>query len=140
MATHGHLGEFDANKDDWKSYTERAKQYFAAKDIEEAAKKCTVLNSACGPATYRIIKDVLHPSQPSTVSFDTIVTKMSDYFLPVPNKIAQHCQFFSRIWRPHESISEYVAQIKQLAEYCKFGDTLDVMLWDRLVARVDNLK
>ena len=26
MASHGHLGEFDASKDDWTSYIERARQ------------------------------------------------------------------------------------------------------------------
>ena len=92
-----------------------------------------VLINACGPATYRIIKDVLTPEAPSTVDFDTIVEKLTQYFQPVPNQIAQHCKFFSRTGRPHESIAEYVAQLKKLVEHCQFGDKLNEMLRDCLV-------
>ena len=140
MASHGHLGEFDASKDDWTSYIERAQQYFAANDIDSPAKMHAVLISACGPATYRIIKDVLTPEAPSTVDFDTIVEKLTQHFQPVPNQIAQRCKFFSHIRRPHESIAEYVAQLKKLVEHCQFGDKLNEMLRDRLVCGVANVK
>ena len=97
MASHGHLGEFDASKDNWTSYIERAQQYFAANDIDGPAKMHAVLISAYGPATYRIIKDVLTPETPSTVDFDTIVEELTQHFQPVPNQIAQCCKFFSCI-------------------------------------------
>ena len=53
MAKHGHLGEFDIARGDWKSYVERAKQYFAANDVTGEAKQRAILLSACGDATYR---------------------------------------------------------------------------------------
>ena len=95
MASHRHLGEFDVSKDDLTLYFERARQYFAANDKDSPAKMRAVLISACGPATYRIIKDVLTPEAPSTVDFDTIVEKLTQHFQPVPNQIAQCCKFFS---------------------------------------------
>ena len=67
--------------------------------IEEGNKRNI---SACGPATYRIINDVLTPEALSTVDFDTIVEKLTQHFQPVPNQIAQHCKFFSRTRHPHE--------------------------------------
>ena len=85
MAVHGHLGEFDAGKDDWKSYIERAKQYFEANNIEDAGKKRAVLLSACGAATYRKIKDLLTPKAPSETTFDEIVEKMTKHLQPVPS-------------------------------------------------------
>ena len=115
MASHGHLGEFDASKDDWTSYIEKAQQYFTAIDIDSPAKMRAVFISACGPATYRIIKDVLTPEAPSTLDFYTIVEKLTQHFQPVPNQIAQRCKFFSRTERPHKSIAEYVAQLKKLS-------------------------
>ena len=81
-----------------------------------------VLISACGPATYRIIKDVLTPEAPSTVDFDAIAEKLTQHFQTVPNQIAQHCKFFSLTGRPHQLIAEYVAQLKKLVEHCQFGD------------------
>ena len=80
MASHGHIGEFDASKDDLTSYIARAQQYFAANDIDSPAKVSVVLISAHGPATYIIIKDVLTPEAPSTVDFDTIVEKLTKHF------------------------------------------------------------
>ena len=64
MAKHGSLGEFDHTKGDWKSYVERAKQYFLANDITDEDKQRAILLSCCGDATYRTIKDVMSPQAP----------------------------------------------------------------------------
>ena len=38
MAKHGSIGEFDSDRETWKSYTERLTQYFTANDVESADK------------------------------------------------------------------------------------------------------
>ena len=35
--------------------------------------------------------------------------------------------------KPNETISDFVAQLRKLSEYCEFGDTLEDMRRDRLV-------
>ena len=52
MAKHGSIGEFDGDRETWKSYTERLTQYFTANDVESAAKQRAILLSVCGPTTY----------------------------------------------------------------------------------------
>ena len=136
MAVHGHLGEFEASKDDWKSYIERAKQYFTANEVTSAAKKRAILLSACGPVTYRVIRDVLTPEAPTDVALDVLIEKMSKHFQPTPSEIVQRFRFNTRVRRPHETVATYVAQLKQLAEHCNFGDTLEQMLRDRLVCGI----
>lgn len=136
MALHGKLGEFTSGKEDWKSYTERLTQYFAANDIDDVAKQRAILISSCGAATYRLMKDVLSPTSPSEVAFAAIVTTMGAHFQPPPSEIMQRFRFNSRIRRPHETVATYLAQLKQLAEYCKFGVTLSPMLRDRLVCGI----
>ena len=37
-----------------------------------------------------------------------------------------------------ESVSSYVAELRSLAVFCKFGATLEVMLRDRLVCEINN--
>ena len=37
-----------------------------------------------------------------------------------------------------ESIATYVASVRQLSEFCEFGDTLEAMLRDRLVCGVND--
>ena len=80
MAKHGHFGEFDIARGDWKLYVERAKQYFAANDVTGEVKGRAILLSACGDATYRRIKDVLHPQAPGETSFKTIIEKVTKHF------------------------------------------------------------
>ena len=49
MAKHGSIGEFDSDRETWKSYTEQLTQYFAANDVESADKQHAILLSVCGP-------------------------------------------------------------------------------------------
>ena len=54
MATHGSVGEFNPDREDWISYTERLTQYFVANGIsEEGEKRKAILLSSCGAATYQ---------------------------------------------------------------------------------------
>ena len=136
MAQHGKLGEFENGKEDWKSYTERLAQYFKANDITDASKQRAVLISSCGARTYRLMKDVLTPRNPSEVDYDELVTAMTTHFQPPPSEIMQRYRFNMRVRRPHESVATYLAQLKQLAEYCKYSDSLPEMLRDRLVCGI----
>ena len=51
MASNGHMGEFNNQLEDWRSYTERLQNYFIANDIKSEAKQRAILLSVCGPRT-----------------------------------------------------------------------------------------
>ena len=137
-ATHGHLGEFDSTQEEWETYTERLEQYFTANDVQDAEKQRAILLSCCGASTYRLIKNVLAPNRPTDVPFDDIVTQMRTHFHPTPSETVQRYLFYSRTRRAGESVSMYVAELKKLAEFCNFGDTLEPMLRDRIVCGIGN--
>ena len=142
MAKHGSLGEFDQKTGDWKSYIERAQQYFAANDVEDANKQRAVLLSSVGDKTYRTINDVLSPDAPATVELATLIEKMTKCFQPAPSEIVQRIQFNTRVRQPHESVATYIAQLKQIAEHCNYRDAarINEMVRDRLVCRITNEK
>ena len=48
MASHGRIGEFNPQREDWTSYIERLKEYFIANDLEEATKQKAILLSVVG--------------------------------------------------------------------------------------------
>ena len=50
MATHGSVGEFNPDREDWISYTERLTQYFVANGISEEGdkRKAILLSSLWG--------------------------------------------------------------------------------------------
>ena len=52
MDNHGTIGEYDPQKEDWTSYSERLQEYFTANDVDAAAKKRTILLSVVGSSTY----------------------------------------------------------------------------------------
>ena len=48
----------------------------------------------------------------------------------------QRFRFNSRTRKPGELVATYIAELRTLAEYCNFGDTLEKMLRDRLVTGI----
>jgi len=71
MATHGNVGEFNLDQEDWVSYTEYLVQYFVANSIseEEGDKRRAILLSSCGAATYQLIRNLVVPSKPTDKNF-----------------------------------------------------------------------
>ena len=56
-----------------------------------------------------------------------------DHHQPPPSEIVQCFNFHIHNRKQGESIGEFVAQLRKLSEYCRFGDSLDSLLRDRLV-------
>ena len=136
MATHGNIGEFDRGAEDWAAYCERLEQYFLANDVEDADKQRAILLSVCGAGTYQLIRNLAAPDKPSEKTFGAIVTLVRDHHNPPPSAIVQRFKFHSRSQRDGESIAEFVAELRRLSEHCRFDDTLDAMLRDRVVCGV----
>ncbi|CAC5398917.1 unnamed protein product [Mytilus coruscus] len=53
-----------------------------------------------------------------------------------PSSIVQRCKFNSRSRQPNESVSQFVAELRQISEHCDYKATLDDMLRDRLVCGI----
>ena len=87
---HGTIGEFNSTQEDWTSYTERLQQYFAANDVEDEDKQKAILLSACGIATYRLIKNLMAPVNPAEKTFAQLVKLVRDHHNPKPSVIVKH--------------------------------------------------
>ena len=61
---------------------------------------------------------------------------MKDHHQPPPSFIVQRFNFNIRSQKEGETVSAFVAGLRQLSEHCKFEATLDDMLRDRLVCGV----
>ena len=134
-AVHGSIGPFDSGEEDWTSYVERLDQYFVGNDVASNVKKRAILLSNCGPQTYQLLKNLLAPEKPNTLDYSELVEVLRRHWQPKPSKIVQRYHFHSRVQKDNESISEFVAELRKLAEHCEFAD-LEDMLRDRLVCGV----
>eukprot|EP00731_Ephydatia_muelleri_P001907 Em0001g1907a len=139
MAAHyGRLTDFDRGVEEWVTYIERLEQYFAANEIADNGKKRAILLSACGAATYRLIRTLVSPSKPGEKSFTEIVKLVSDHHNPKPSAIMQRFKFNCRMRGSNESVAEYVTSLRQLAEHCEYGQFLDDILRDRIVCGIND--
>ena len=63
---------------------------------------------------------------------------MKQHYDPKSSSIVQSHKFNKRTREPGESIAEYVAALRQLAEHCDYGKSLNDMLRDKLVCGVNH--
>ncbi len=139
MATHGSVGEFNEATEDWTSYTERVEQYFAANDVDSATKQRAILLSACGPSTYKLIRNLVAPDKPTEKTYQDLVKLVKEHFSPKPSVILQCFIFNSRSRKPGESVAKLVAELRRLTEFCEFSSaTLTDMLRDRFVCGIND--
>ena len=137
MAYLGSISEFSSTQESWTSYVERLVQYLAANKIEDADQQRAVLLSVCGPATYRLIQNLVSPKKPTELKFGEIVEAVQKHHDPKPSVIVQRYRFNSRNFLTGESVATYIAELRQLSEHCEFGNALNQMLRDRLVCGVE---
>ena len=70
-------------------------------------------------------------------TFDQIVKLVQEHHQPLPLFIVQRYNFNMRLSQAEgESISAFIANLRQLSEHCKYETTLEDMLRDRLVCRI----
>ena len=136
----GRIEEFDGSKEaDWQQYVERLAHFFTANGITDADKKRAVFLSVIGAATYKTLRNILSPAKPGDKTYEELIEKLSRHFRPAPSEIVERFKFHSRSRLPGESVATFVAELRSLSEFCNFGDTLDVMIRDRLVCGINDI-
>ena len=138
MAVHGTLVSFDPEVEDWVEYTDRLSYYFTANGITDNAKKRAIFISCCGPATFRLMKSLVFPEALTDFTFAQLVEKVRVHRELKTSTIVRRFQFNSRTRAPDESVADYVAALRRLAERCAYGEMLEEMLRDRLVCGINN--
>ena len=136
MATHGHVGEFNSDSENWTLYCERLEQYYTANEITDATKQRAIFLSVCGAATYQLIRSLVAPKMPTDSSFAELVKLVADHNTPLPSEIVQRFNFNTRSQKDGEKVAAFVANLRQLSEHCAYGDTLEDMLRDRIVCGI----
>eukprot|EP00079_Xenopus_tropicalis_P016020 XP_004914327.1 PREDICTED: uncharacterized protein K02A2.6-like [Xenopus tropicalis] len=128
----GQIDTFDEAREQWTTYVERFEHFVKANDIEEG-KTVSVFLSVMGASTYGLLRSLIAPVKPGTMSYGDIVNTLQAHFSPRPIVIAERFKFHKRNQAEGESVAQYVAVLKKLAEHCEFGDNLNDALRDRVV-------
>ena len=93
-----------------------------------------------GPSTYKLLCNLITPQKPGELSYDELVQSVRKNHNPTPSEIVQRFKFNSRVRQPGESVATFLAELRALAKFCNYGDTLDSMLRDRMVCGINDLQ
>ena len=138
MATFGQVGAFIEGQEEWKQYVERLEQYLIANGVEDAGKKRAVFLSTIGPQAYKLLSGLVAPAAPSEKPYQDLVKAMTDHHSSHPSEIVQRYRFHTRFRQQGETVATYVSELRAIAQWCNFGESLENMLRDRLVVGIDN--
>ena len=142
MALIGKVDEFRPDQEGWDQYTERLEHYFGANGITDSGKQRAILLTVIGAKAYSLLRNLVSPAKPGDKTFEELCALMKRHYNPVPSEIVQRCKFNSRFRNEGESVADFVASLRSLAEHCNYGQQLDMMLRDRLVCGIhdDNIQ
>ena len=138
LATHGTVSQYQQSKETWATYVERLNHYFIANDVADEGKKRSILLSACGSSTYKLIRSLVEVGQLATTPYSEITKLVAGHYQRIPSEIVQRYKFNTRVRASGELIAIYVAALRELSEYFNYGDKLHEMLRDRLVCGVNH--
>ena len=140
MAANGLLGrlpEYDLDSD-FGEYVERLDQFFLANDIVDPDRQRAVFLTCMGPRAYALLRKLAAPRVLATIGIDELCELLRAHQHPRPSQIVQRFRLNSRVRKQGESVAEYVAELRNLSEYCDYGDHVFPMLRDRLVCGVNH--
>ena len=137
----GSIDQFNPALEEWAQYVERLGQFFEANGIvgeANAAKRRSTFLSVVGPGPYKVLRSILAPVKPSAKTFEELTQVLTDYYSPPPSEVMQRFRFNTRFRKAGESVATYVAELRRLAEFCNYGDSLEKMIRDRLVSGIND--
>jgi RNase H-like domain found in reverse transcriptase/Reverse transcriptase (RNA-dependent DNA polymerase)/Integrase zinc binding domain/Integrase core domain len=110
--------------------------YFALNEISDDLFKVRLLINKIGTEASAKIMKAVKPKSFTDYKFDEIVKLCKNLFGIQRNSIVEHFKLNNRNQKEGESLSDFALELQSLAEYCEFGNFLDVALRDRFVAGV----
>ncbi len=70
-----------------------------------------------GSQIYNLMRNLLCPDKPGDKSFSELVELLRNYYNPTPSEISE---FNSRNRQPNETVADYVAVLRELAQHCNY--------------------
>ena len=67
--------------------------FFVTNDITTAEKKCAVFLAVIGPATYRLLHNLLSLEKPGDKMYNQLVLTLTKHFNPTPSETIMRYKF-----------------------------------------------
>ena len=66
------------------------------------------------------------------------MTLLTEHYNPAPLEIVEQYKFHMRMKYEGEAVSTFMAELRSLAQYCKFGASLNDLLRDQIVCGIND--
>ncbi|KAF2888333.1 hypothetical protein ILUMI_17840 [Ignelater luminosus] len=141
MALIGSIEPFNPSESDIISYMERMEQLFECNEVPKE-KQVAMFLTLIGGEAYNVLKDLVDPVLPSTKTYKDLKEVLSNHYCPKKLVIAERYMFYGAQQDPSEDVKSFVAKLKKLSKFCKFGNFLNDALRDKFVCglRSENIK
>lgn len=120
------------------TYFEHMKHLLDLNNYTDAKKKKSFLVTAIGLDNFRTLINLIRPDKIEDKTFEELVAALTTHFKPKPNEISESFKFYKRKQRQDEGISDYVIDLKLMANSCNFGDHRGRALRDAFVLGVSS--
>ena len=118
VGLHGTAPVFDETQEEWAEYAERLESYFLANDIVDRGKKRAILVNA---VDLPIDQDSLFAREATRPHAEEIVDRVETHFHSKPSPLIKHFEFNGRKQKSGETIAEFTAAIRKIADDCAYG-------------------
>ena len=119
------IPEFNPDKLELSCWLDLFSMNCAVNEVTEATAKRALLLSSVGVDTFSTICKLTAPKLPSEVPFDDLVSQLKSHFITKPSYHRALCDFLQRKKKSSESVKEYYAELKLLAQQCEFNNDFD---------------
>ena len=82
--------------------------------------------------------NLVAPQKPTERTVEELVNLVQEHYQPSPSVIVQRLKFYLCAQQQGELVTTFVSELRRLLELCKYGETLEIMLKDRIVYRIAN--
>lgn len=123
----------------WDRWMQRLKIGFSYHSIPEE-KKVTCLLFHLGVKAFDSVCDYLNGTEPHTLEYNTLKTKLKDLFAPKAIAIAENFKFYNRKQQTDEDISAFTNALNNLSLQCNFGDYKDKALLNQFVVGLKDVR
>lgn len=128
----GHIEPFVVG-DDFELYSERLEHVLNFNRVVEDREKISFLIGIGGLELLKILKSLVAPKKTTEITYKFAIEKLSAHFKPKKNVRAERHKFLSRTMKADEDISEFIIELKMLADTCEYGQNLDMILSDKFI-------
>ncbi|XP_045445764.1 uncharacterized protein LOC123653827 [Melitaea cinxia] len=126
------IQEFSSAKCTFEVYKQVFENKMRIHNIDEA-KWHQYLISCIGFDIVTLLTELCFPSSLDSKNYKQLVELIEKHIEPTQSEITETYKFMKRVQLPNESIAEFVAALKKLAQTCNFGAHLERSLRDKFV-------